>query len=138
MKNSQNIYETKISDARWIAYDIPGNVGWILYIVFWVRLIRAGVSVYSVMTALPAVLMLVGILELISERIRRLDRVLPKIRLYRGFGALTLGGMLGIVVSVVGLTLDGNRNWSLWMLVGSILCAMFAGLLFVGYKKQRE
>ena len=27
------MYETKISDARWIAYDIPGNIGWIVYIV---------------------------------------------------------------------------------------------------------
>ena len=23
------MYESKISDAKWIAYDIPGNVGWI-------------------------------------------------------------------------------------------------------------
>ena len=29
----KEIYETKISDARWIAYDIPGNIGWILYFV---------------------------------------------------------------------------------------------------------
>jgi len=26
-------YKTAISDARWIAYDIPGNVGWIAYLV---------------------------------------------------------------------------------------------------------
>lgn len=27
------MYETKISSARWIMYDIPGNIGWILYLV---------------------------------------------------------------------------------------------------------
>ena len=27
------LYETKISNARWIAYDLPGNIGWIAYIV---------------------------------------------------------------------------------------------------------
>lgn len=27
------MYESKISDARWIAYDIPGNVGWIAFLV---------------------------------------------------------------------------------------------------------
>jgi len=27
------LYETKISDKRWYLYDIPGNVGWIAYIV---------------------------------------------------------------------------------------------------------
>lgn len=27
------MYESKISDAKWIAYDIPGNVGWIAFLV---------------------------------------------------------------------------------------------------------
>ena len=31
------IYVTDISNARWMAYDIPGNVGWIIYIVCLVR-----------------------------------------------------------------------------------------------------
>ena len=29
----RRLYETKISNARWIAYDLPGNIGWIAYIV---------------------------------------------------------------------------------------------------------
>ena len=138
MKNSQNMYETKISDVRWIAYDIPGNIGWILYIVFWMKLMKAGVEAYSIIAAVPAVLMIIGIIELISERIHKLDRVLPKVRLYRGFGSLTLGGGIGIVVSVGGLMMEGHCGWSLLMLAGSILCAIFAGLLFAGYKKKRE
>ena len=31
--STEDIYETKISDGMWIFYDIPGNVGWILYTV---------------------------------------------------------------------------------------------------------
>ena len=31
------IYTTKISNARWMTYDIPGNVGWIIYIACLVR-----------------------------------------------------------------------------------------------------
>ena len=27
------MYESKISDAKWIAYDFPGNVGWIAFLV---------------------------------------------------------------------------------------------------------
>ncbi len=27
------MYETKISTARWIMYGIPGNIGWLLYLV---------------------------------------------------------------------------------------------------------
>lgn len=27
------MYESKIRDAKWVAYDIPGNVGWIAFLV---------------------------------------------------------------------------------------------------------
>lgn len=27
-------YEMQISDARWWTYDIPGNIGWIIWIVW--------------------------------------------------------------------------------------------------------
>ena len=33
MNAKETIYETKISDARWWAYDIPGNAGWIAYLI---------------------------------------------------------------------------------------------------------
>ena len=88
-------YETKISDARWWAYDIPGNTGWILYFVCVGRLLRKGLSLFAAAALIPAALMLTGIAELISERIAGLDRILSKKRLLRGFGALTLGGVLG-------------------------------------------
>ena len=130
------MYETKISDARWIAYDIPGNIGWILYIVCLVLCFRNGLSIFSVIAAIPAVLMLIAIAELVSERIAGLDRILLKIRLYRGFGALTLGGLAGILISPVGLFIYTDKILMVLMLAGSLLCAVFAGLLLAGYKKQ--
>ena len=142
------IYETKISDARWIAYDIPGNIGWILYFVGLVPCFdnqsqwrQSPLMMTLLMIAvIPAVLMLVGILELISERIAKLDRVLPKIRLIRGFGALTLGGILGTVVPLIAaavnaLTVHADGNVLIIMSVGGLLCAVFAGLLYKGYHK---
>lgn len=131
------MYETKISDARWLAYDIPGNIGWIIYIVCLVLCFRDGLSVFSVIAVIPAVLMLIAIAELVSERIVKLDRILPKSRLYRGFGALTLGGIVGTLVSVLGLVICFDKILMIWLLVGSVLCAVFAGLCFVGYKKQK-
>ena len=127
-------YETKISDLRWIAYDIPGNIGWIIYIVCTAVLLNEKVSHFTVAAIVPAIIMLVGIVELISERIVKLDRKLSKARLYRGFGALTLGGVLGAVVSCVEFVIIGGLI-PLIMLIGSVLCAAFAGLLFNGYKK---
>lgn len=133
----KEMYETKISDARWLAYDIPGNIGWIIYIVCLALCFRDGLSIFSVIAVIPAVLMLIAIAELISERIAKLDRILPKIRLYRGFGALTLGGIVGTLVSVLGFVICSDKILMVWMLAGSILCAIFAGLCFIGYKKQK-
>lgn len=129
----KKLYETKISDARWWAYDIPGNAGWILYFACVARMLRKGVGLFAAVALLPAALMLTGIAELVSERIAGLDRILPQKRLLRGFGALTLGGVLGAIVSAVGLRARKN---SPWMLLGSVLCAVFAGLLFKGYKRM--
>lgn len=128
----KELYETKISDARWWLYDIPGNAGWIIYFVRVIRLLRQRIEPFAVVSILPAILMLIGIVELISERIVKLDRVLPRKRLLRGFGALTLGGILGVIVSVIGLTAE---KCSLWLMIGAVLCAVFAGLLYKGYRR---
>ena len=127
-------YKTEISDLRWIAYDIPGNVGWIAYLICVFRGLREKRNAYSIASALPGVLMLIGVGELISERIAGLDRVLSGKRLFRGFGALTAGGLLGIPMAILGY--KRNKKRAAAMLAGSTLCAVFAGLLLAGYRKQ--
>ena len=79
----QTMYETRISNARWMAYDLPGNVGWIMYLVCLGMELHERVTVLSALSVVPAIFMLVGVAELISERIAKLDRVLSKARLYR-------------------------------------------------------
>jgi hypothetical protein len=127
-------YRTTISNKRWIAYDIPGNIGWITWLMCTVKEIREKGVIRSITAIVPAVFMLIGVCELISERIAGLDRVLPGERLFRGFGALMAGGLLGIPVSVSGFRKDRKRSGI--MLTASLLCAVFAGLLFVEYKKE--
>ncbi|MBR1531835.1 MAG: hypothetical protein IJ643_07240 [Eubacterium sp.] len=140
-KQSEFKYESKISDARWIAYDLPGNVGWIAYITGLVLLLVNKVAVISIISVIPAALMIIGIAELVSERISKLDRILPKSRLYRGFGALTLGGALGIVASATALIIAAIGSdeilYPIIMLGGAILCFIFGGLLFKEYKRQK-
>ena len=143
----ERLYKSDISTARWIAYNLPGNVGWILYFVglilsfvdspdYMSDKLISGLGAVSI---IPALLMLVGIIELISERIHKLDWTLPRIRLLRGFGALTLGGILGTVVAAVMLIYAeiggaGDLLYVWLMLAGEILCGMFAGLLFKHYR----
>lgn len=146
-------YETEISDARWWAYDIPGNIGWIVYItvlilsfvkqpVFMaVPLARIGMM----LAILPAVAMAVGIAELISERIQKLDRILTGKRLYRGFGALAWGGFGGIIAPLNALVASlragcalADCKYLVLMAVGGALCALFAGLIFKSFHLQNR
>ena len=80
---------------------------------------------------------------MISERIRRLDRLLTQKRLYRGFGALTWGGFGGIITSLTALFTSlragnslGECTYLILMAVGSMLCFVFAGLIFRGFHKK--
>ena len=136
MNAKETLYETKISDARWWAYDIPGNAGWIAYLACLVKSLKRGLNTFNVAALLPGGLMGLGVGELISERIAGLDRVLPKRRLLRGFGALTLGGIGGMIVSALGLATQKEKKLPAIMLAGSVLCAVFAGLCWQGYRKK--
>ena len=150
---SDTIYESHISTAKWMIYDIPGNVGWIMYIVcllqcfvkqpvfMQIPLVWLSVTI----GILPAVAMAIGIVELISERILNLDRILPKKRLYRGFGALTWGGFGGMVVGLSALFAGIRAGYSLGdckllalMAVGGALSALFAGLIFKTFHPRKQ
>lgn len=103
----KNLYETKISDARWIFYDILGNAGWILYTVTLILIMvkrpqyleNPFVGNLVIAGFLPVAFIVIGIVELVSERILKLDRVLSQKRLFRGFGSLVVAAILGVLVS---------------------------------------
>lgn len=60
-------YKISISDARWIAYDIPGNIGWITWLVCVFRGLRKKRDAHTLLSALPGVLMLIGVLKRLKE-----------------------------------------------------------------------
>ena len=136
MNTKETIYETKISDALWWAYDITGNAGWIAYLACLFHSLRRGLNTFNMAALLPSGLMGLGVGELISERIAGLDRALPKRRLLRGFGALTMGGIGGMIGSVFGIVTQKEKKHPAVMLIGSVLCALFAGLCWQGYRKR--
>jgi high-affinity Fe2+/Pb2+ permease len=140
MQETGTMYETKISTPRWIAYDIPGNIGWILYLIGFGKLIvNHGFSEHwltSILLSIPVLLIVIGIAEMISERIAKLDRTLPAVRLGRGFGALTLAGLLGAILSLLTMKSNLNTTNAVMMIAGGILCFVFAGLLLIGYKRK--
>ncbi len=127
------IFETKISNVRWYIYDIFGNIVWISYIVGLVLKLKCTDTIDKYFLIIPAFFMLVGIGELIHERIKKQDRILPKWQLYLGFGSLWLGGLCGMIFS--GIMIAISVKYSIIMCVGGFLCFLFAYLLFRGYKK---
>ena len=144
------MYKTDISVAKWLIYDILGNIGWITYYIvlgkcfvekpefmeYW------GLATVVISAIIPALFILIGIVELINERINKLNFVLPKIRVYRGFGALTVGGIAGAIISFVGIAysiiigVEADITYLYILFLGAVLCAIFAGLCFKGYKKM--
>ena len=144
------MYKTDITVKKWIVYDILGNIGWIAYIFVLGKCFVEkpdfmgawGLAAVVVLDMIPALMMLIGIAELINERIHKLDFVLPKIRVYRGFGALTAGGIAGAVISFLGVVyamivgVKENITYLYILFAGGVLCAIFAGLCFKGYKKM--
>lgn len=134
------MYETKISTLLWIAYDIPGNIGWILYMIAYGRLVADNGFTQNIPTtivlSIPVLLIVIGIAEMISERMAKLNRILPAIRLWRGFGALTLAGLLGAVLSLLTIKSNLNTENAVMMTAGGTLCFVFAGLLLIKYKKM--
>ena len=147
------VYESHISTAGWIVYDVPGNVGWIMYLVCLIQcfvqraeFLEIPLVLISLMIGiLPAIAMVVGIAELISERIAKLDRILPKKRLYRGFGALTWGGFGGMVVGLNALFAGLRSGYSvgeckllILLAMGGALCAVFARLIFKTFHPQNQ
>ena len=59
-------------------------------------------------------------------------------RALRSFGALTLGGVLGISLATYGWIAKAGGNRICRMLAGAVLCAIFAGLCWKGYKRKEE
>ena len=49
------LYESKISTARWMVYDIAGNAGWILYFIMLYRHFFDMTGLMRILMVIPAV-----------------------------------------------------------------------------------
>jgi len=131
------MYETKISNKKWILYDIPGNLGWILFYIGIYNLLFKMFNYIYLIGLIPIIMIFIGLCELIDERIKRLDRILPKIRFFRGFGLITYGSYIGIICSIIFLIISINQ-YAIMALIGSILCSIFCTLIYKSYKLKEN
>ena len=131
------MYETKISDKKWILYDIPGNIGWILFYIGIYNLLFKMFNYIYLIGLIPTIMIFIGLCELINERIKKLDRILPRIRFFRGFGLITYGSYIGIICSIIFLIISINQ-YAIMALIGSILCSIFCTLIYKSYKLKEN
>ncbi|OUM66957.1 hypothetical protein PIROE2DRAFT_5693 [Piromyces sp. E2] len=144
-------YESKISTPVWLILDLIGNSGLILYfiglILSFVKkpefMKNNSMLIFMILSIIPAILFLIGSYELIVERIKKLDRILPKKRLYRGFGSIYVGGLLGLITSVIGIIygyyINGTNLLYVWlMVIGSLMIIVGVIPIFTRYKKVEE
>ena len=144
------MYVSDITDKEWLIYDILGNLGWIgFYIGLGMMVVKEHIFMQgtihiflAVLEIICAVGILVGLLELINERIHKLDRRLTRARLFRGFGSITIASLLGMVVTSIHLIIiyingeNGLHSYHWMMVIGALLCFVFCGLLLNRYKKD--
>lgn len=147
------MYKLTITDKQSWCYDIFGNIGWILYYIGLAFCLlkkpeymqNKGIFFLVIFGGLTcAAVIFIGLVELISERIKGLSRVLPKVRFYRGFGAITCGSLEGTVVSAVAfvlvLRIEVNINSGIlylgMMSGGAVVCFIFVWLILRGFVKQ--
>ncbi|MFV0412368.1 MAG: hypothetical protein ACK5L3_03735 [Oscillospiraceae bacterium] len=149
------MYELKITNRQWWCYDIFGNIGWVLYgtgLFLYLAKNPAQLQNSGAITValwgclLGAALLLAGLAELISERVQGLSRVLPKARLYRGFGAIACGALVAAVASAVLLAFalpikkasTASPLYSALMPGGALLCFAFVSRICKGFVKQSQ
>lgn len=139
------MYESKISTRKWIILDLIGNAGWIMFYAAMIHVFAAHRTILDnrlvfamvIIDLLSSAGILVGIVELISERFQKLDYILPKIRLYRGFGMLMVSGFIAAVATLIARLLVFNADCLSYALVGSLLCGFASYALFKEYKPQK-
>lgn len=138
------MYKANISKTKRIIYDIFKDIGLIIYyialIICFIKKPKfMNYHLLMVMNILVFVLMFNGTIELIVENFFKLNSILPKIRLYRGYGLLMLGGIIGFITSLIAIIYTTNKNVEIIYLyilsLSCILCAIFSGLIFKEFKK---
>jgi len=133
------MYQTDISDRDWIIYDMIGNLGWIACFIGFGRNVCAETrSALWIGEGMMALFILMGLCELIGERIAGLDRLLSKRRLYRGFGLIMAASFTGALVSLADLMVSGWNVNVIMMCAGGLVCGWFSRLLFVRYTKVSD
>ena len=145
-------YTSTISD--WLTLGLLSDLGWIAYFVgFALYLINGAdglgtvvLSVTFLLNCLCVLAVAVGIIEIISQRIRRLSRTIGKGDLIFGFGFVIYGALAGFLLTGVSAVIDVLLQYEtgmcfaaqIIMAVGALVCFAFGRPIFKSFKPQEQ
>ena len=147
-------YTSTISDKKWLTLGLLSDLGWIAYFVgFALYLINGAdglgtvvLSVTFLLNCLCVLAVAVGIIEIISQRIRRLSRTIGKGDLIFGFGFVIYGALAGFLLTGVSAVIDVLMKYEtgmcfaaqIIMAVGALVCFAFGRPIFKSFKPQEQ
>ena len=146
-------YTSTISDKKWLTLGLLSDLGWIAYFVgFALYLINGAdglgtvvLSVTFLLNCLCVLAVAVGIIEIISQRIRRLSRTIGKGDLIFGFGFVIYGALAGFLLTGVSAVIDVLLQYEtgmcfaaqIIMAVGALACFAFGLPIMRSFKPEK-
>lgn len=128
------MYESNISDKKWLTLGLVSDVGWIAYFAGLALYMTSGadglgtviISVLFLLNCLCGLAVLVGIVALILQRVRKLSRRLKRSQLVIGFGLVVYGALGGFWVSGAAVVIDILSRYETGLCFAA-QCVMAAG-----------
>ena len=145
-------YTSNISDKKWLTLGLLSDVGWIAYFVGFALYMLSGadglgtlvLSVTFLLNCLCVLAVAVGIIEIISQRIRRLSRTIGKGDLIFGFGFAVFGALAGFLLTGASAVIDVLLQYEtgmcfaaqIIMAVGALVCFAFVLPIMRSFKPE--
>lgn len=133
------MYESNISDKKWLTLGLVSDVGWLMYFAGLALYMLNGadglgtviISALFLLNGLCVLAVLVGIIELILQRVRKLSRRLKRSQLVIGFGLVVYGALGGFLFTGASVVIDILFGYEIGMcLAGQCLMAAGAFICF--------
>lgn len=130
------IYESKISGKKRLTLGLISDIGWLMYFAGMALYMLNGadglgtviLSATFLLNWMCILVMLVGIIALISQRVRKLNRRIKKSQLVTGFGFVIYGALGGFLFSAASAVIDLLLRYETGMCFAA-QCVMAAGAL---------
>ena len=150
----RKIYKSGLSGKKWMTLALLSDAGWIAYMTGFVLYMTNGavgletvvLSATFLLNCLAALAVMIGVLAIIFQRIRKLSRRIQKRSLIFGYGFAVFGSLTGCLVSGSAVIIDMVWHYEtgicfasqMIMSVGSLVCFAFGLPVMKSFRPVEE